>query len=939
MKPDSITIKLPTFSERVYRVISVTCGSLIVCMAMIVLLGYWLDQTRLIQWGLTGPVMRFNTGVLATAMGLGIVAIGFQRFTLARIIGCFVFIGGAMTFVQFPLHIDLGIDGLFFTNSYATVPLAGSRMGVNSAVCYILIGLALALTHSHTDQIWRRLLIAIFASATLAIAIVANLGHITSLTAGHGWGGSYGMAVPTATCFTLSGVWLVLLSVGRGREALRWYPFIVGNTALIGTVILWHALDYQDTLRVQHLVEAQFDSLHGQTETELRHVQESLLRMADRWRASGRTPEDMWYDDATNYVNNLKCLDLIAWVDARNRVRRIISSSVTDNQLKNVIDHNQILRDLIRDSQDLNRSMVITTQSQSASSSPNAIWLSIPLSINKKDDGCFLITVNLQRIMANILDHSPLEGQIITIDQSNDVIYANRLDLTGGNPALRQTAEVPFFDSAWTLYDTPTKKWVSQQRSWLPEMTLGTGILLSILVMIVIQLVLKTRNTYREIAEVNTSLKTEMRYRAHSEQALRDTLALQQAILDNASHSIVSATKEGIIQVFNRAAEQMTGYKASEMEGKKTPEVFHDPQEVIARAEELSRQLGRHIEPGFEVFTTIPTLGIAPKDERQWTYVKKDGTRLPVLLSVTAIRDTNGTITGYMGLAGDITERLKAEENLRKAKEAAEGANRAKSEFLAAMSHELRTPLNAIIGFSQGLISRTDRHPLNTHQKDRLEKIHVSGLHLLGLINDILDIAKIESGQVDVKPREFDIHEMLTEIHGLVSGLITEKKDVEVRIDVESDLPNIHTDREKLKQVLMNLATNAIKFTEQGSVALTARIQDDRFIFSVRDTGIGIPKDQLEHIFDRFYQIRQATTQSMKGTGLGLTICKQFIELLNGTISVTSVVGKGSVFEVCVPQNAMADYVESDNASMTDATMPSPIVNFDTSTGTSQTES
>ena len=263
----------------------------------------------------------------------------------------------------------------------------------------------------------------------------------------------------------------------------------------------------------------------------------------------------------------------------------------------------------------------------------------------------------------------------------------------------------------------------------------------------------------------------------------------------------------------------------------------------------------------------------------------------------------------------DITERKQAEAKLlemnrhledttARANEMAvraEAANVAKSEFLANMSHELRTPLNAVIGFSEGLLERTDIHPLNEHQKDRLEKIKTSGEYLLQLINGVLDIAKVESGKIDLQITTFDVEPVVREVGDMAEALAKDKPAVRFTLDLEEHLPPITSDRDKVRQILVNLLGNAIKFTEQGSVTLRVRGNNGSLLFSVEDTGVGISAEHLDHLFEQFYQVKQETHRSLKGTGLGLAISKAFATLLGGTLTVESVEGQGSTFTLTVP--------------------------------------
>ena len=249
----------------------------------------------------------------------------------------------------------------------------------------------------------------------------------------------------------------------------------------------------------------------------------------------------------------------------------------------------------------------------------------------------------------------------------------------------------------------------------------------------------------------------------------------------------------------------------------------------------------------------------------------------------------------------DMTARNQMHVDLEKAKEAAETANHAKSEFLANMSHELRTPLNAIIGFSEGLLQRADRHPLSDHQKDRIGKVLLGGRHLLMLINQILDISKIEAGQATVHPTTFDVFQLAAAIQGVAEALLQEKDDVTFVLDIADDLPPFTSDRDKVWQILLNLVSNAVKFTEHGSVTLGIRHDDGRFLFSVEDTGIGIPQDKRAAIFEKFEQVQQPGGPRNEGTGLGLTIARSFADLLGGSLKVSSTQDHGSTFVLTLP--------------------------------------
>jgi signal transduction histidine kinase len=215
------------------------------------------------------------------------------------------------------------------------------------------------------------------------------------------------------------------------------------------------------------------------------------------------------------------------------------------------------------------------------------------------------------------------------------------------------------------------------------------------------------------------------------------------------------------------------------------------------------------------------------------------------------------------------------------------------------MSHEIRTPLNSIIGFS-GVLLKGFPGPLNEEQKKQIGFILSSGKHLLSLINDILDLSKIEAGQMQINYEIFDIYELLDEIVMLQRPAALDKGLV-LNLDCQFHSFQLKSDRQRLKQVIINLVNNAIKFTDQGTVNITCRKVDDYILMSVRDTGIGISKEEIKKLFHPFVQIENNSIKKNEGTGLGLSICKKLVELLKGGISVESEIGKGSEFKIELP--------------------------------------
>ena len=511
--------------------------------------------------------------------------------------------------------------------------------------------------------------------------------------------------------------------------------------------------------------------------------------------------------------------------------------------------------------------------------------------------------------------------------------------------------------------------------------------------------------------------------RKQAEEALLKAGALQSAIFNSANFSSIATDAKGVIQIFNVGAERMLGYTAAEVMNKITPADISDPQEVIARAKALSMELSTPIAPGFEALVFKASRGI--EDIYELTYFRKDGSRFPAVVSVTALRDAQDAIIGYLLIGTDNTarklveeERKKLDQRLRdqqfytrsliesnidaimatdpagiitdvnKQMEALTGctrdeligapfknyftdperaeasirrvlnekkvtdyeltacardgkktevsynvttfydrdrklqgvfatardvtdrkrfeqslqeANRMKSEFLANMSHELRTPLNGIIGFTEFLFDEKPG-PLKPKQKEYLGDVLSSARHLLQLINDVLDLAKVEAGKMELHPETFPVHQAVEEVAAVIKG-IANKKHISVGIEIGAGLEAVKLDEHKFKQVLYNLLSNAVKFSDDGGqVSIKARRLDaHQFEVQICDTGIGIKAEDINRLFTEFEQLDSGTARRFEGTGLGLALTKKIIEFQGGRISVESQPGKGSVFTVVLP--------------------------------------
>ncbi len=364
------------------------------------------------------------------------------------------------------------------------------------------------------------------------------------------------------------------------------------------------------------------------------------------------------------------------------------------------------------------------------------------------------------------------------------------------------------------------------------------------------------------------------------------------AIINTAADPIITISSDGLIKSYNSAAERLFGYSESEVIDENVKILIPSP-----HREQHDAYLACYLKTGKK-----NVIGIG----REVMGQKKDGSIFPMHLSVGEVVHGNYGVR-FTGIIRDLTAQKQAEADLEDSRKQAEAANESKSEFLANMSHEIRTPMTAILGYTDILLG-------NVNKPENIEAARIvkeNGGFLINLINDILDLSKIESGKLEIEKIECSPHDIIANVTTLMSVRASEK-DLQLNVRFEGGIPEtIHSDPTRLRQVLINLIGNAIKFTETGSVQIVTRLlnelsEDPVLQFDIIDTGIGITEDKIEKLFQPFTQADNSTTRKYGGTGLGLSISQRLVEFLGGNISITSLPGKGSTFSVTISTGPLA---------------------------------
>jgi PAS domain S-box-containing protein len=388
-------------------------------------------------------------------------------------------------------------------------------------------------------------------------------------------------------------------------------------------------------------------------------------------------------------------------------------------------------------------------------------------------------------------------------------------------------------------------------------------------------------------AEWSVACARDVTRRVRSTEALVASEAWFRAAVESLEEGVIMTDlRDGVVYV-NPRLEQLTGYSATEMLGRPLESFLipaEDREDYLRRREDRFR--GR-------------------SESYETRLLRKDGSWFWAEVHGGPFRDAGSRVIGALSAVLDITERRRIEEELVTAVDAAQDATRAKSAFLANMSHELRTPMNAIIGYGEMLHDVLHERGLDDLLPD-LERIHTAAGHLLRLINDILDLSKIEAGKLDLVFETFEVEPVVREVQSTIAPLVARNKN-RLSVECAPDVGEIRADLTRLRQVLLNLMSNATKFTENGALHLEvvregpARSFDAHVVFRIRDTGIGMTPEQIGKLFQAFTQADSTTTRKYGGTGLGLAISRQLCRMMGGDVTVESEHGKGSVFTVRLP--------------------------------------
>jgi len=815
---------------------------------------------------------------------------------------------GLLTFLQYLTGWNLRLDDLLQPVYIALDPKFPGRMSRLHSLAIGVAGLSLLWRMMPFWTRRRPVILALVASLIASLGLAPLLGWALGLSVSSAWSQVIRPAPLSGLSLTLLGG-LLLCRVwsedpDRATDLPGWLPAPVVAAGVTLTLLFAAALRDHELNYVRDTIQLTANNAATVLDFELDSQARALERMAARWSQIDQGSTALRDRDGEAYVEDYPALRSLTWIDSTMRTRWFYPKAGNEHLFDYDDGSDPVHRPLIEAARQTGQPAFSPLLRLPLGGLGFLICVPLPANANAGAGdllGEFVYPVLLEGVERR-LQLSALYA--VTIDVDGRRVF-ERHPPGAVRSDLRQEALFNLFHQHIRIALTPSSDMLARNRQSLPEFVTVFGLGLSVLLGMVAQLA-RTAHVRRRSAErANARLVAENEERRRAEQALRASQAATRklSLVASSTDNLVGiADSAGRVEWVNESFARLLGFSLSEALGRTLTQLLVSPdteppvvsglREALARGNSFNGDLVCHA---------------------------RDGRRYNLHLEMHPVRNETGGVENYIAMLSDVTARVETERFLRRAKEEADAASRAKSEFLASMSHEIRTPMNGVIGMTSLLLET----PLNSEQRDCVNTIRTSGDALLAIINDILDFSKIESGKMELEQRPFELAGCLEEALDLFAVQAAAKR-IDLAYFIDPEVPAwIVGDPTRLRQVVVNFVNNAIKFTPHGQVSLEVGVADASrppmipgatdgsraaappwteeagtclLQIAVRDTGIGISPEKQRLLFKPFSQVDSSTTRKYGGTGLGLAICQRLCELMGGDIRVDSVPGHGSVF-------------------------------------------
>ncbi|GAB4226873.1 MAG: hypothetical protein Tsb0021_03240 [Chlamydiales bacterium] len=847
----------------------------------LIIIAWYTYATEILQYPEGSVPVQYNTAICFILSGLALIFCVLRFNFIAKLTSSLVIFIAGLTLVEYLFNLNVGIDTfLFKPYIYAKTSHLG-RMAPNSALCFTFLGLSLYIMSTTISYPIRPFIVCFLSSTVIGTASIGLMGYLLNWEIGYAWINFTHMAFQSSIGLLILGIAMLILAWFPRQKTKNlfklWLPVhITYSSLLVVALILWCQVNTREEGHVQQITEAQANRIESTIRKSTEDYIGDIERLSHDPYLWNRNDIGLWKKMISRQLESIPGVQYVAWVapNKRSIVAEMDNGSIQSDYILRQLDQTHLLSPGVNETSPT--SNVIYLYEPGEKDTDFIIYTTI--FSNHEFKGYLVILFDAFYYFNSILRENANPEYSISVRDEYHTIYQRGNQKEMLNKERMEKTVLPLLGTRWTIAAWPSQESLDEQK---------LSISLLVLLMAFFHTFVTAFSIYLARVTKDRSIEIQRSQR------------LMQSIIDGATALIYVKGIDGSYLIVNEAFLSFYNLTEDEVIGHTDWDFMSE-----AKASQCARADKKAI---YEK---------APVSKEEILHNKPEGVDRTFLTTRFPLLDEEKVPYAVCGVATDITARRisekKLEETLRQmeitnkeletARIAAEEANVAKSTFLACMSHEIRTPLNGITGIAALL----ENSELNPKQQHYVSRIILSGQVLLEIINDILDFSKIEANELHLEYVSNDLHLLTKEVIDLLSQR-AEDKNLELSLFVDIGYPcNVYIDGGRLRQILTNLIGNAIKFTKEGKVTLSVTRKDvfpnrATFRFEVIDTGIGIPESKQKTVFEKFSQADNSTTRKFGGTGLGLTISKQLVELMNGRIGVASEIDNGSTFWFEIP--------------------------------------
>lgn len=921
------------FSKR----LTIISASLIALLALAAIIGWHLRQPALFRIHPDFAPMQYNTALCFLGCATSLILAELSHRRLSILVAIAVAALALPVFLQHLLDTDFGIDQWFMKADASNLSPHPGRMALFTTIAFILSLTSLLASGLNRQQLHTSAITAIAAAIVIAISALGFIGYAFGLVGAFSWEHIAQMSLPTIMSFMALGIGNLCIAwrdciQSTGKQP-SWLPITVVVISLTASLLLSGALHQQERINVRHFAHDNSMVIRTALISELEDRHHSIHRMARRWADNHEPAPFARENDAMEYLKDDAGYRFIAWADESLTIRW----ATPDTQTAEIIGlsilparwNRQQLVDQFREHNDMMETQ-IDLKGQS-------LCILAAIQVNGMLKGCIVASLDERTFLESVLSSKLAEDYFFTI-QANDRILYSRADYSAPAPQdVTTTQTFDFYGTDWSIRLWPNPNSPKANGSLYSKVLLGLGIILSLVLGASGHLYQISNLKSQEAAERNIRLQKEISERIRSQKELEKASALNNAIVTHSAYSVITTDVDGTITSFNPAAEKMLGYRAEEIVGKHSPAIIHDLGEIAARARVLSQRFNTTIEPGFETFVAETKRGLDSQCE--WTYIRKNGSRIPITLGVSSLTNQEGEIIGFLGVAGDISDLKNTMKELKETHEKLMNASLqiGRAEIATNILHNVGNVLNSINVSSTLLTDKVKQSRISSVSKtadllsaqpDLAEffKTDRRGSELPAFLGKLSEQLTREQQEIlsDLSALDKNIHH-IKEIVSMqqnyskaseIKERITVEELIELSLKMHTGTLNknhfsihancdpaliVNVEKHKILQILVNLISNAkhacfAARSENPEISITAGRSGDHCRIVIKDNGEGIPKENMTRIFNHGF------TTKKDGHGFGLHSCAITAKEMRGSLVAESDgPGYGATFTLYFP--------------------------------------